>query len=232
MSEIIDLSYYRTLPQQFGAQPKFLVNEITNEIEYYCCTSPANAIIEYAFYKICEVCNIKHEKVYWGTDLKFAEDKFVTVTPFSLSKECIYLNEDEKIKNLNNKNELEFVVFLTTMLGATLWSDDIVGYVENNNFIKAFHYNGLFEIELALFVSKGFGTQLFFEHNLKKIISEQTNPSLQEFESYINNFINVKKHEWLDIFDFPENASFDKSKFWLLKKIGNVQRELILFLDK
>lgn len=232
MSELIDLSYYKVLPQQFGAQPKILINEITNDIEYYCCTSPAQAVIEYAFSKICEVCDIFHEKAYWGLDLKFVEDRCVTVTPFDLNREWIYGNDKDKFSSLNNKEQLEFVLLMTSMFGGSLWNDDVIGYIENNTFKKAFHYNSMFEIELAMFNSKGPALELFFSTNLRNVLNEYDYEELLAMKKHIDKFNNVKKHEWLDIFDFPENAKFDKSKFWLLKKIGNIQKEFIYYFDK
>ncbi len=232
MSELIDLSYYKILPQQFGAQPKILINEITNDIEYYCCTSPAQAVIEYAFSKICEICDIYHEKVSWGCDLKFVENRHVTVTPFNLNKEWIYCNDKDKFNSLDNKEQIEFVLLLTSMFGGSLWNDDVIGYNENNTFKKAFHYNSMFEIELAMFNSKGPGLELLFGNNLTNLLNEYSSDELQIMKKYIDNFNRIKKHEWLDIFDFPESAKFDKSKFWLLKKIGNIQKEFIYYFDK
>lgn len=232
MSELIDLSYYKMLPQQFGTQPKILINEVTNDIEFYCCTNPANALIEYSFFKVCEICDIPHEKVYWGADLYHYANKIVTLTPFNLNKEWLYLSNVDAISNLQNKYDLEFVCLLTNLFGATLWNDDVVGYIENNNFKKAFHFNTMFEVELALYLSKGPCLDLFFLNDSSNILNEYSFEELNNMKIYIDKFLSIKKHEWLNILDFPESAGFDKAKFWFLKKFGNAQKQLFTYFDK
>jgi hypothetical protein len=227
MLETVDLSYYKILPQQFGSIPKMLVSEITNDIEFYSCTDAYNSSIDYATSKVYEILDIPHEKVYWGTDLKFYEDRFVSITKFNLNKQWVYFNDDEIFKTVKNKKDLEFSLFLTSILGGSVFKDDVAGFVENNIFVKAFHFSTMFEIELALHNSSNpKAAQSFIGpiKTLEELLDEEDKVTIEGMMDYLEKFISIKKSDWFDILQFPVNSKFEKCKFWTIKKFSHAQK--------
>jgi len=224
--ELIDLSYYKILPQLLASNPKALVSEVTNEIEYLACTDTYNTSIDYTNSKIMEVCGIRHEPVYWGTDLKFYENNYVTLTKFDLSKEWIYFGDSDKLDSFKNKAEIDFCFMIAPILGAGMWAEDLIGFADNNIFVKSFHSNMMFEIELAMYVSglkkatAIFDRTLFGDESLQAIDKNV----LEEVKPFADRFLNTKKSDWYDILKFPQNSKYEKCKYWAIRKISNCQK--------
>ena len=229
MIDYVDLSYYKLLPQHFGSSPKMLVSEITNDIELYACTDSYNATIEYATSKIYQILDIPHEPVFWGTDLRFYENSFVTVTKFDLNKNWVYYADTDVLENVKNPNDLDFGFLLSALFNGNIMKEDPAGYVINNTFVKAFHFNAMFEIELAMFVSgqnKAASLLCKKYESLFDVIDEEDKDVVERLEDHIKRFVAIKKSDWFHILKFPPNAKFEKCKYWSIKKITEAQRLL------
>ncbi len=227
--EIVDLSYYKILPQQIGSNPKILVSEITNEIEYLVCTDTYTTTIDYVGSKIMEVSGINHEPVMWGSDLKFCESNYVTLTKFDLTKEWIYFGDEDKLNELKNNIEIDYVFLMTNLLGGGLWSEDLAGFSDNNYFKKAFHFNMMFEVELAMYASGHTRASAMLEKigsNLDEIFDPEDKEIYQDMWPIVEKFLSVNKSDWFDILQFPKNSKYEKCKFWAIKKITDAQKIL------
>jgi len=226
--EIIDLSYYRILPQQSGATPKILLSEITNEIEFFACTGAYATTIDFVVSKILELSGINTEPVMWGSDLKFYENNFVTLTKFDTNKEWLYYSDTDKLDKLKNKIEIDFSFLMASLLGGQMWEEDLVGFVDDkNNLRKSFHYNMMFEIELAMYNSGNSKAAAVFDrlNNENDFFDEE--PSLYEdMKPLVDNFLAIKKSDWFNILKFPPNSKYEKCKFWSIKKINDAQKTL------
>jgi len=228
--DFIDLTYYKILPQQSGSVPKILVSEITNEIEFLACTDTFSTTIDYSVSKIMDQCGINSEPVVWGSDLRFYEDNFVTLTKFDLSKEWVYFGDSEKIESLKNNVEIDFIFLMTSLLGGTMWSEDLVGFVDdNNNLKKSFHYNSMFEVELAMYSSGLNKAASIFDKNdfdFDEMFDDEYKDVYEDLKPLVNNFLSIKKSDWFDILKFPQNSKYEKSKYWIIKKISDAQKIL------
>lgn len=225
--EFIDLSYYKILPQQTGVNPKILVSEVTNEIEYLACTDTYTTTIDYVSSKIMEASGVSHTPVQWGTDLKFYESNYVTLTKFDLNKEWIYYGDSEKLDSYKNQSEIEFMFLLNSILGGGMWSEDVAGFADKNFFIKSFHYNTMFEVELAMYASghtraSSVLDKTLFDHD--DLFENEDDEVFDLIKPHVDKFLSVKKSDWFDILKFPSNSKFEKCKFWAIKKITNCQK--------
>ena len=228
MLNVIDLSYYKPLPQMMGTLPKMLVSEITNEIEYYACVDTTSATINYMCAKILELMDIPHEPVYWGTDLRFMEQKFVTVTKFNLNQNWIYFNEKEVIASLKNSNDVNFNYLLAALFGSSIYNDDVLGYVNDDNcLVKSFHFNMVSEIELALYLNNNSKLAEIFHtpETMEELLDDDRDREIvKELEDHIKKFISIKKSDLFEALKFPKNEKFEKCKFWSVKKIMDAQK--------
>lgn len=229
MLNLVDLSCYRILPQQYSTLPKILVSEITNEIEFYACTDTQSSVINYTSAKILEAVGVAHEPVFWGTDLKFYEDKFVSVTKFNLDQNWVYYADKEILDDLKNPNDLNFIFLMSGLMGGNILNDDAVGYVDNDNvLIKSFYYNMMFEIELAMYISNNDKAASIFDNveSIHDVISDTEKDwiIIEQLEDYLKKFISIKKSDWFDLLQFPQNSKFEKGKFWSIKKIMHAQK--------
>jgi len=228
--EFIDLSYYKILPQQSGITPKILVSEITNEIEFIACTDTYNTTIDFVVSKIMEHSGINTEPVYWGSDLRFYEQNYVTLTKFNLSNNWVYFGDNEILDNLKNKSEIDFSFMLSSILGGNMWSEDLIGFVdEDNNLKKSFHYNMMFEVELAMYAAGHTRAAAVFEKitsDFDEIFEDDDEETFESMRPYVEKFLEVKKSDWFNILKFPQNSKFEKCKFWAIKKITEAQKIL------
>jgi hypothetical protein len=187
MLQVVDLSYYKILPQQFGSMPKMLVSEITNEIEFYACTDLNNASINYAVSKVLEAMEIPHEPVFWGSDLIFNENKFVSITKFNLNQNWVNHNDKEILSTIKNENDLNFSYLLSALFSCQCYKEDALGHINDDNiFIKSFYYNMMFEVELALFASKNARTDDIFGkiESIEEVINDEEDEIIiQKLES-------------------------------------------------
>jgi hypothetical protein len=228
--EFIDLSYYKILPQQTGITPKILVSEITNEIEFIACTDTYNTTIDFVVSKIMEHSGINCEPVYWGSDLRFYEQNYVTLTKFDLSNQWVYFGDNEILDNLKNKPEIDFSFMISAILGGNMWAEDLMGFVdENDNLKKSFHYNMMFEVELAMYCSGHAKAASIFEKTiveLDEIFDSEDEEIYENMRPYVEKFLSIKKSDWFNILKFPQNSKYEKCKFWAIKKILDVQKIL------
>ena len=228
--EFIDLSYSKILPQQSGTNPKMLVSEITNEIEYLACTDTYTTTIDYVVSKIMEVSEINTEPVLWGSDLRFYEQNYVTLTKFDLSKDWVYYGDTEKLDEFKNKTEIDYIFLMSSILGGGLWPDDLAGFADdNNNFKKSFHFNMMFEVELAMYASGNAKAAAIFDKSQTEIddfFDMEDKEIYQDMYPIVEKFLSLKKSDWFDILQFPKNSRYEKCKFWAIKKIIDTQKIL------
>lgn len=221
--DYIDLSYYKELPLQFSSQPKVLINEITNEIEYLACVDSYSSSIDYASSQLFHLCGIKCQPVMWAEGFEDL-DNFLTVSEFNLSKNWVKYADDDKILNVKNKSEFDFCFITSSLLGGSCFSEDYCGYIDNNKFIKSFNYLDMFEIELAMYMSGNTKRMPEFERSIVDIFEDDSQETMESIKPFVDNLMKIKKSQWFEILNFPPSPHFEKSKFWVIKKFQNLQK--------
>ena len=168
--EIVDLTYYFALPQNHFSSPRYLVSEITKEIEYAACTEFYDTVFEYTYFKLCEKFGLKHRKIEWGSDLNNS-DKYVTVTRYSVNDEYCLFGDLDKYEHIKNQLEVEVHLLFIDLFGGNVYSDEICGIIEDGEFIKMFSSTAFFEFELSMYLT-GDSRQSFFKRDNEYLLQE------------------------------------------------------------
>lgn len=231
MEELLDLSYYKVLPAQQFSTPRYLINEITNEIEYIANPEFYDGLIDYCYSKICETLDLFHEPVKWATDLRGYKDTFVTVSQFDLNKEWCLFGDDELFKSIHNKLELECNILFIELLGGNTYNDEPAGFIEDNKFKKSFNSNCMFEFDLALYLA-GDERQDLFKRDYEEYLLELDKEMMRDLNPYIEKFISLKRSDWDNIFEMPSTPKYNKGKVWIIDKIMDAKQALIEHRDK
>ena len=227
--DCVDLSYHYALPQNAFSCPKFLISEITKEIEYAACTEFYDSLFDYSYSKICERLDLKHRKVEWATDLDNS-NKYLTVATFSIADEFVKIS-DLKNDKLNNFLEIEFHLLLIELLGGSIFDEENFGVIENNIFYKMFNYNSFFEFEASVGFASNANEEVkdFFTRDVISILNEIDKELLLFLKPKLDEFCNITIKEFHQIFDYPDTPKFHKGKKWIVEKCLEVQSEINKF---
>jgi hypothetical protein len=222
--DTVDLTYYYALPQNQFSCPKFLVSEITKEIEYAACTDFYDTVFEYSYYKLCEKFGLKHRPVMWGSDLN-ESDKYVTITNYSIDDEYCHYGDLEEFEKISNQLEVETHLLFIDLFGGNVYSNEICGIIENGEFVKMFSSTAFFEFELSMFL-QGDSRKNYFNRNNEYLLQEVDKQILFDLKPWIDKLANISRKELNILFDFPETPKYDKAKKWIIDKIISVQKDI------
>ncbi len=230
--EFIDLTYHFALPQNAFSCPKYLISEITKEIEYAACTEFYESLFDYSYYKMCQKLNLQSRKVEWATDLNNS-NKYLTVTNFNINDEFIKIGDLKKYPVFTNELEIEFHLLFIELLGGSIYEEEIFGVVEDNTFYKMFNATSFFEFEATVYFSSSAKdvSKDFFSRDVISILNEIDKELLLNLKPYFNEFCKLSIRDLYELFDYPDTPKFDKGKKWIVEKYFEVQSELNKFFD-
>ena len=227
----LDLSYHYSLPQNHFACPKYLVSEISREIEYAASTEFYDSLFDYTYSKICNVLDLKYRPVEWASDLN-GSNKFITVTKFNINDEFVTFN-DEKLKNIDNFLELQLHLLLIDIFGGNFYEDEICGIISDNIFYKMFNSSTFFEFEASMWMSdqKQEISKTFFKSDILSTLYDLDKDILLEMQLFIDKFLSITVKEWHEILDYPDTPRHHKLKVWIVEKLTYSQNEIKKFLN-
>lgn len=226
--ELYDLSYHKALPAKIFTYPRYLVSEITNEIEFTAAYGLYDSVFEFTYSKICEVLELHHIESIWASGVEDAE--YCVINKFNLDMEFVKFNELDKLQDLDNVDEVDFHVFLIEMLGGSLLAEEYAGVIQDNKFYKSFSASSFFELELSMHMS-GIKAESVLNRDLG-VDEEITKDMVENIVPLIKKFIGIKRHTWDNILEFPDTPRYEKAKFWIMKRLQLVKKELIKFIEK
>lgn len=222
--QTVDLTYYFALPQNHFSSPRYLVSEITKEIEYAACTDFYDTVFEYSYYKLCQEFGLKHRTVEWASDLNDS-DKYVTVTKYSVNDQHCFFGDLDKYESVNNQLEVEAHLLFIDLFGGNVYSDEVCGIIEDGEFIKMFSSTSFFEFELSMFLT-GDSRKNYFNRNNEYLLQEVDKQILFDLKPWIDQLSNISRKELNILFDFPDTPKYDKAKKWVIDKIISVQKDI------
>ncbi len=222
--ETVDLTYYFALPQNHFSSPRYLVSEITKEIEYAACTDFYDTVFEYAYFKLCQKFGLKHRTIEWGADLNDS-DKYVTITKYSVHDEHCFFGDLDKYEDIKNQLEVEVHLLFIDLFGGNVYSDEICGIIEDGEFIKMFSSTAFFEFELSMYLT-GDSRQSFFKRDNEYLLQEVDKQILFDLKPWITQLASISRKEFNILFDFPDTPKYDKAKKWIIDKIISVQKDI------
>lgn len=226
--ELYDLSYHKALPAKIFTYPRYLVSEITNEIEFSASYGLYDSVFEFTYSKICEVLELHHIESKWGSGIQDTE--YCVINKFNLDMDFIKFSDIDKLQDLDNTDEVDFHVFLIELLGGALLAEEYAGIIQDNKFYKTFSASSFFELELSMHMS-GIKRDTVLNRDFG-IDEEITKDMVENIIPLIKKFINIKRHTWDNIIEFPDTPRFDKAKFWIMQRLQLVKKELIKFIEK
>jgi len=226
--EYYDLSYYKALPGKIFSYPRYLISEITNEIEFTAGFGICDSVFEYSYSKICEALELHHLESQWAAGLN--ESEYCTINKFDTSMEYIKFSDYEKLETLDNASEVDFHVFLIDLLGGSLLTEDYSGIIQDNKFYKTFSASSFLEFELSMFIS-GIKPDKYLEQ-YNGVDDEISKDMVTDIVPYIKKYIKIKRHTWDSLLDFPDTPKYDKAKFWMIQKLISVKKDLVRFIEK
>lgn len=226
--EYHDLSYHKALPAKIFSYPRYLVSEITNEIEFTAGFGLYDCVFEYSYSKICEALDLHHIEAKWASGLPDAE--ISVINKFNIDMDYVKFSEIEKLENIDNVDEVDFHVFLIELLGGTLLEEEFAGIVQDNKFYKTFSASSFFELELSMHMS-GIKSGSVLNRDLG-VDETITKDMVEDIVPYIKKFTNIKRHTWDNLLVFPDTPRYEKAKFWIMQRLQLVKKELIKFIEK